>query len=163
MREKFIPDLFLDSVYDMDLAALRSRGIRAFLFDIDNTLAAYDDPVAPPELKAWFLEVRQAGFLSYIVSNNHEARVKRFAASLDVPYYAKALKPRRRFLLLACRDMAVPPTACALVGDQLLTDIYGGNRLGMYTVFVKAISDKEHWFVHLKRRIERQLLKGRKV
>ena len=47
-----------------------------------------------------------------------------------------------------------------MVGDQLITDIYGGNRMGMLTVFVKAISDREHWFVSLKRNIEKMILKG---
>ena len=45
------------------------------------------------------------------------------------------------------------------IGDQLFTDIYGGNRLGMYTIMVKAISDKENWFVHFKRSLEKYFLK----
>lgn len=155
----FKPNMFTDDVYTLDLDKIKSLGIEAFIFDIDNTLVTYDDLIAPEYTAKWFDLLHKNGFKTYLVSNNNINRVKAFAESLDEPYFAKALKPHRRYLEKACRDMQVELKNTALVGDQLFTDIYGGKRLGMYTVLVKAISDKENWFVHLKRYLERIVLK----
>ncbi|MEG1880761.1 MAG: YqeG family HAD IIIA-type phosphatase [Oscillospiraceae bacterium] len=160
LKRRFIPDLFLNSVYDMDLEQIKARGFRAFIFDIDNTLVTYDDLIAPNHVKKWFDTLHANGFKTYLISNNNKARVKKFSESLNEKYYYSALKPRKKYLKVACRDMNVKPEETVLVGDQLITDIYGGNRMGMYTIFTKAISDNDHWFVRWKRNIEKFLLKG---
>lgn len=159
LEEMFRPDIFIDDIYNLDLSMIKSLGIEAFIFDIDNTLVTYDDVVAPDNTVKWFELLHNYGFKTYLVSNNNLDRVKIFAESLNEAYYAKALKPRRRYLTAACADMKVKPENTVLVGDQLFTDIYGGKRMKMHTIFVKAVSDKENWFVHLKRYLERIVLK----
>lgn len=158
--KRFIPDIFIDSIYDIDLKKLSNLGVNGFIFDIDNTLVTYDDLVAPKHTSDWFETLKARGFKFCLVSNNNEKRVSEFAASLGSPYYYKALKPRKKYLRAACEKIGVEPERTAMVGDQLITDIYGGNRMGMLTVFVKAISNREHWFVSLKRNIEKMMLKG---
>ena len=54
--------------------------------------------------------------------------------------------------------MNVAPCEAALVGDQLFTDVCGGNRLDMLTILVKPISVSEDWFVRFKRGFEARLL-----
>ena len=39
------PTIFVDTVFDIDLKKLKDNGIKAFIFDIDNTLAPYADAV----------------------------------------------------------------------------------------------------------------------
>lgn len=158
--DRLMPDMFIDDIYTLDLDEIKDLGINAFIFDIDNTLVTYDDAIAPEHTRRWFNLLHDSGFKTYLVSNNNSERVEKFARSLGEPYYAKALKPRKRRLICACLSMGVEPKHTALVGDQLFTDIYGGKRIGMYTIFVKAISDKENWFVHLKRYLERIVLRG---
>ena len=158
-KQRFKPSMFIDNIYDLDISRIKSLGIRGIIFDIDNTLVTYDDLVAPDHTKAWFEELHRAGIGTYLVSNNNEERVSAFAKSMNEPYYSKALKPRRRFLQRACDEMGLLPKETALAGDQLFTDIWGGNRMGMYTILVKAVSDKENWFVHLKRSLEKYILK----
>lgn len=157
--EKLKPDMFIDDIYNLNLCQLKEMGIMTLIFDIDNTLVTYDDLIAPKHTKEWFDFLEKQGFGVYLISNNSENRVKSFAESLNLPYFSRALKPRRKFLLRACNELKVKPQNAAMIGDQLFTDIYGGNRMGMFTIFVKAISDKENWFVHLKRNIERKILK----
>ncbi len=159
LENMFKPDIFIDDIYELDLENMKSLGIDAFVFDIDNTLVTYDDIIAPEHTVKWFNKLHEYGFKTFLVSNNNTKRVKIFAESLRESYYAKALKPRKRYLAAACRNMKVKPQNTALVGDQLFTDIYGGKRMKMHTVFVKSISDNEHWFVHLKRYFERLILK----
>ena len=44
------------------------------------------------------------------------------------------------------------------VGDQLFTDVYGANRIGMMTYLVKPIHPKEEIQIVLKRKLERIVL-----
>lgn len=157
--KKIKPDIFIDDIYELDLEKIKKMGISTFIFDIDNTLVTYDDIIAPIHTKKWLTLLKDQGFNTYLISNNNENRVKKFANSVNLPYFSRALKPRKKYLKIACTKLNVNPKNVAMVGDQLFTDIYGGNRMGMLTIFVKAISDKENWFVHLKRTLERIIIK----
>lgn len=159
-RERCMPDLSVETVYDMDLHQLAESGIKGFIFDIDNTLVTYDDAVAGEELTLWLKQLAQMGFSVALVSNNSRARVERFAESIGLPFYARALKPCKRYLKKACRALEIPPEKIALVGDQVFTDILGGNRMNMFTVLVSPISDKDTKFVKWKRKWERRIMKS---
>lgn len=158
LKKWFLPDIFADSVFDIDIDLLAKNGIRAVVFDIDNTLAPYSMPTVDEKTYEWLKMLRKTGFDIYFVSNNKKARVKRFAQSAGIPYAARAFKPCKGQLLRACRKMGVKPSEAALVGDQVFTDVCGGNRLDMFTVLVKPISVSEDWFVRLKRGFEARLL-----
>ncbi len=160
MKNIFLPDIFVDTVFDMDIEGLKSSGIKAFIFDIDNTLATYAMPVADEKTANWVKELKNMGFKIYIASNNDKERVRIFSEDIDVPYFGKALKPLGIFLRRACKAMGVTPSETALVGDQLFTDVWGGNVLRMKTVLVKPISEIEDSFVKFKRQFERKILKN---
>lgn len=162
MFKKLLPRIYAESIYDIDLSDLKERGIRAFILDIDNTLAPYAAPEGDDRLKSWIgLLKKDCGFNLYILSNNDGERVERFCASIGVPYIAKAGKPLRRGFVKACGIMGVPFSETAVIGDQLFTDIYGGNRLKMLTILVRPISDAEGKFIKFKRFFERIILKNR--
>ena len=46
-----------------------------------------------------------------------------------------------------------------MVGDQIFTDILGGNRFGIKTVLVCPIAEKEIIVTKVKRPLERWILK----
>lgn len=50
-KDKFKPDIFCDDVYTLDIECLKKIGIKALIFDIDNTLVTYDDLKAPEHTK----------------------------------------------------------------------------------------------------------------
>ncbi|MDO4744132.1 MAG: YqeG family HAD IIIA-type phosphatase [Clostridia bacterium] len=158
MSSIFLPDIFAETVFDINLEELKKEGIKAFIFDIDNTLATYAMPVADEKTAIWLKNLQDMGFGVFIVSNNNRERVRIFAEDAGVPYFGKALKPLSFFLRRACRKMGVKPSETALVGDQLFTDIWGGSLLRMKTILVKPISDVEDGFVKFKRRFERRIL-----
>ncbi len=162
MSSRFLPTEFVDTVFDIDIEKLKEKGIKGFLFDIDNTLATYAMPVPDERTADWLKGLQSMGFGIYLISNNDEARVKPFAESVGVGYIAKALKPRRTPILKACSKMGITTDEAVLVGDQLFTDIWGGSRMGMHTILVKPISDVEDWFVRFKRIFERMLMKRMK-
>ena len=57
------------------------------------------------------------------------------------------------------KKMGVKPQNCAIVGDQLLTDILGGNLAGVKTILVTPTLLETSRGFKIKRAIERKLLK----
>lgn len=152
------PSAWAASIYAVDLDDLRRRGIRGLIFDLDNTLIPWRDPDPPPKLVTWFAGLRRRGFAVTIVSNNGGRRVELFSAALGVPALARASKPRRRGFRQAMELMGTSPAATAVIGDQLFTDVLGGNRLRAYTVLVTPVSRREFVGTMLVRRLEALVL-----
>lgn len=153
------PRQFLDHIFFLDLVALQERGIRGIIVDLDNTLVAWNrGGAAPGEVADWLATVRQRGFEACILSNNYPERVAAFSDRLPVPAIHRAGKPRRGGFRRAMELMGTTPAETAVVGDQVFTDILGGNRLGLHTILVVPISKKEFVGTRLVRQIERILL-----
>ncbi|HIT31609.1 MAG TPA: YqeG family HAD IIIA-type phosphatase [Candidatus Enterenecus stercoripullorum] len=129
-----------DDIYQITGQALKRRGIRLLLADLDNTLVPYGVPLPDEKLKAWRDELAAHGVSLFILSNNrHESRPRTFAQELDVPYIGHAGKPKTASFYAAMERMGVAPEQTALVGDQIFTDVMGGNRAGVATILVKPI------------------------
>ena len=157
---KLLPNLYLDSIFHIDFDDLKSRGITTLLFDLDNTIAGYDVPVADERVTEYFNNLKDMGFSVCLVSNNRDARVLKYADSINLSYIAFAKKPFKSGILKACKIFDVKPINCAIIGDQVFTDVYGGNRLGMLTILVKPLNPPKAFFIKLKRRIEQRVLRN---
>ncbi len=144
------PDVIAPAVTEIDLPALWARGIRALLLDLDNTLVCWRSKDVRAEIGAWVQQAREQGFRLCIVSNAaHIERVESVARQLGIPYVVRAVKPLRRALRRAAALLGVSPAQAAVIGDQVFTDVLGGNRAGMLTVLVQPI-DRRHEFVSTK-------------
>ena len=158
MFERFIPQLRVKTVYDINLDELKSKGIKGIITDLDNTLVGAKDPLATPQLAAWLEEVKRQGFKLVIVSNNDHVRVSTFATPLDISFVHAARKPSIRPFRKAMGLMMLSPIETAVIGDQLMTDVLGGNRMKMYTILVDPISiQDEGWTTRINRRLERMV------
>jgi HAD superfamily phosphatase (TIGR01668 family) len=155
-----IPRLQVATIYDIDLDGLMASGIRGIVTDLDNTLVGAKDPHATPELIEWLEDVKRRGFQVVIVSNNHYARVSAFASPLSLPFIPRARKPTNAAFRKAMRLMNLQAEQTCVIGDQIMTDVLGGNRLGMYTILVKPISLRDEGFFTraVNRRLERAAL-----
>lgn len=135
-----IPNFYFDSVFAIDLARLRARGVKLLLADLDNTLVPYGVHTPPPEIEAWRDALAQAGIALFILSNSRRpGRAQRFAEALGVPYEGHAGKPKSGGFRRAMERMGVTPKETAIVGDQIFTDIWGGNNAGVLTLLVHPI------------------------
>ncbi|MBQ7337038.1 MAG: YqeG family HAD IIIA-type phosphatase [Clostridia bacterium] len=158
--EKYlIPDYMFERYDEITPAFLASIGVRALLIDIDNTLAPYEQPDPDERNFAWVAAMREAGVGLTFVSNNHRARVERFAAPLGIPAYWDAGKPMRKTLDIAMAALGSGVEDTAMLGDQLLTDAYAGKHIGLRTLIVPPIRDKRSLFVRAKRWIERPYIR----
>lgn len=155
------PDLYYSSVHAIDLGALSSGGVRALLVDLDNTLLPRDTNVVPSELSEWASRLSGAGFRACLVSNNWHARVRSVADELGFAIVPKALKPLPRGFREGMRLLSAAQRETAVVGDQLFTDILGGNFLGLTTVLVRPLSATDLPHTSFLRLIEGRVLADR--
>mgnify|MGYP005837571779 CR=1 FL=1 len=155
----FRPGMCVDGLKDIDLDDLRSRGIRALMLDLDNTILPWQDTAVPESSDRWVRRAKSLGFGVCIVSNTHNPkRLTRIASALGIPSVHRALKPRRRGFEQALRTVGCDPAAAAVVGDQILTDIVGGNLAGMFTILVRPMHPREFIGTKLSRIVERLVL-----
>lgn len=158
----FSPDLYVTDVHHIDLDALAAAGVDTLLVDLDNTLLPRDTNVVPDELRDWAQALAERGFKVCLVSNNWHDRVQDVASELGFCLVAKAVKPLPFAFLRALRLLGSSRKASATVGDQIFTDVLGGNLLGMRSVLVAPLSDTDLPHTLLLRRIERFVLAGRR-
>jgi len=148
------------TIYDIDLGALVARGIRGMILDLDNTIVPWGARAVPQGLIGWVREARAVGLQLCIVSNNSGRRVAELAGALGVPALTGARKPARGALRRALAVMGTAPETTVLVGDQLFTDVLGGNRLGIHTILVEPQSPHEFVLTRLTRVVEGLVLRG---
>lgn len=135
-----IPDFLFDSIYTIDLDKLRARGVKLLLADLDNTLIPYSQKLPTQAVRDWKDRLEAAGITLFILSNSRKpGRAKRFADALGVPYQGHSGKPRPGGFRKAMARMGARPEETAIVGDQIFTDIWGGNNAGVLTLMVEPI------------------------
>ena len=160
MLKLFLPDFQVNSIYEIDLDDLRARGIKGIITDLDNTLVGAKDKLATPQLVEWLKRVRAAGLGVVIVSNNRRARVSGVAEPLGIPYIYSARKPTTRAFRRALAILGLQPKETLMVGDQMLTDVFGANRMGMHTLLVQPIAAKDEGVMtRVNRRLEKLVIR----
>lgn len=156
--QKLIPKMFVDSIRDIPVEELVSLKIKGVIFDLDNTITEWNNPEISAETIQWFKDLNQHGLTACLVSNNKGPRVMAAAQKLGIPYVAKATKPRRRAFRQAMELLKTRAHETAMVGDQIFTDVLGGNRMGLFTILVTPINPREFIGTRLVRRVERFVL-----
>jgi len=154
------PSIYAESVSHVDIADLKRRGIRVFLLDLDNTLVRWQGWDIPPEVAAWVKEALAQGMKICIVSNTRTPkRLRALSEALGVPYVRRGSKPRRIGFREALRLLDAQTGETAVIGDQVFTDILGGNRLGAFTVLVRPMHRREFFGTKISRLFERVVLR----
>ena len=153
-----VPDQMVSSIYEIDLKQLKDKGIKAIIADLDNTLLPWRSREITATLEKWVSDVRAADLKIAIVSNNSSNRVRELSDQLGVIFIAKAIKPRRRAFRSIAAQFNLNCEDFAVIGDQIFTDILGGNRSGMHTILVAPMSKVEFFGTKLMRLMEKIFL-----
>ena len=144
LQDQFTPDWRVPHVTAISCDFLRAHGIRALVLDLDNTLVPWRSTEIHAEIRSWIERLRAAGIGLCIVSNTRRMRrIHAIGSELRVVVVPLAGKPRRRGFRRALALLGVPPSEAAVVGDQLITDVWGGNRTGLRTIRVEPLSEVE--------------------
>ena len=153
----FYPKEEISSVYDINYKELYNKGIRALIYDIDNTLVKHGAK-ADEHIVELFYIIHNMGFKTILLSNNIKERVESFANEVGSDYIAKAGKPGKKAYVSAMEKLGSGKEDTIFIGDQLFTDIYGANRVGLYSILVKPIDKKEEIQIVFKRKLEAVVL-----
>ncbi|SPF43538.1 Hydrolase, HAD-super, subfamily IIIA domain protein [Candidatus Desulfosporosinus infrequens] len=159
MFEYFRPTRQASSLDLISVEQLVQDGIRGLIIDLDNTMTPWNDVEVGPKVAEWFIKVKAAGINACVVSNNKKRqRVAVVAERIGIPFVFRATKPRRRAFRAGMGLLGTGQKDTAVIGDQLFTDILGGNRLGLYTILVTPINEHEFIGTRVMRQIEKVLV-----
>lgn len=155
--KKLYPNLYIDKIENITIEQLIKNKIKLLILDVDNTLIDYYKNLSEDVIN-WAKEIRGQGIKLYILSNtNNKEKVKNVANKLDIPYEYFAMKPFKKGFLKIQKELNIKPENIAVVGDQIFTDILGGNRARMFTILVEPINNKDYWYTAWKRPIENRV------
>ena len=157
LERYFLPDSYAKNVFSVDLSALKARGIQLILWDIDNTLVAYDDPHPDQFAREFIAKVHESGMKVVLISNNTQKRVSAFADKCGAEYYYSSLKPLKRQYRRILKEYDLSFEQVAVIGDQLLTDICGGKRMHIYTVLTSPLYTKDIIYTKITRIVENMI------
>jgi HAD superfamily phosphatase (TIGR01668 family) len=155
----FCPHRSVDAVTEVLPEELRARGIAGVILDLDNTLVLWQKEVLTDAIIAWLQRLQEADLKMCLLSNSIlSRRSQRIGERLGCPYVRQARKPGRGGFHRAMAAMGTAPATTAIVGDQMFTDILGGNRAGIYTILVKPIHPREFVYTRFVSRPPERLL-----
>ncbi len=159
MLEKFVPDMYVQSIYRIDYEKLKNMGIKLVIFDLDNTISSVLDNEPSKEAILLMEHIKELGLRPILMSNSRKSRVEPFKNKLLIDSLAMSKKPTKYGYnkILSVYRRTCEEVAC--IGDQLVTDIYGANKMGMTSILVNPISKKDKTITLFNRFLEGIIIK----
>ncbi|MCL1995645.1 MAG: YqeG family HAD IIIA-type phosphatase [Defluviitaleaceae bacterium] len=154
------PQIYAKNIQAVPYQKLLDRNIKTLVFDIDNTLVPFDILHPTEELLVFFDDLQQMGFKICLLSNNNKKRVSLFNEKLNLLAVYKARKPFTKALNKLLNAANTPPSQAAIIGDQIFTDVWCGNKNKMLTILIRPVQNRESFGVFLKRGLERIVVKS---
>jgi len=155
----FEPNLYLNSIKEIKLELLADNNIKGLIIDVDNTLIDLDEKM-PDKLKEWCQHLKNNNIKMCILSNTNKIeKVKKVANTLEIPFINFAKKPLKKGFNSAKDILGLEAKNIAVVGDQIMTDVLGGNRSGMFTILTKPLDKRDIFITRIKRPLENIIIK----
>lgn len=160
--KKFIPDYYYQDFSKIDFNFFKEKGKSIIFLDIDNTIMSYSETRPKEAILDNIKYAIELGFEIILVSNNSKKRVGDFAKYIDLKFVSRAMKPFKRGYKKALKLLnSYKKEDIIFIGDQLMTDIFGANRMGITNVLVNPIKiSSEHWYTKINRCLENSVLKS---
>jgi len=153
------PKVYVDSICNIDLMKLKKvKNIKGIIVDLDNTLVAWGKKEVSQRIIDWVNEAKKLGLKICIVSNTNSKRVAELAKIFDVPYHSKYFKPFSAAFNNGLKILDTKKSETAVIGDQIFTDIWGGNRLKLFTILVAPIVKRDYIGTFFHRTLEKIII-----
>ena len=153
------PNVYFNNVQDITIEFLIKNKIKALILDVDNTLIDYNKNLAEETIE-WSRNLQGQGIRMYILSNTNKIeKVENVAKKLEIPFESFAKKPSKKGFLKIKGILKMKEENIAVVGDQIFTDVIGGNRCKMFTILVDPVTEKDFWYTAWKRPLENMIKK----
>lgn len=141
------PSMILQEVKDINLEFVKKLkseyGIGGIILDVDDTLRK-ELMIIPSCNKQW-IEFMKKEFRVIILSNGYDGKVSEFCDEKNIPYISFAKKPLKKQFLYACDRMGLYPENVLVIGNDVICDIYGGNRCGMFTAIINDVNSENEF------------------
>ncbi len=157
------PKIKVERVTNITPQILKKYDINALILDVDNTLSTHHGQILTDGLLEWIDLMKQNGIFLTVLSNSKEKRVKPFAEKINLEYISLGLKPLPFGYLRAMKKYSLKRKNTAIVGDQIFTDILGGNLVGIKTVLLTPIKPEDGLSFKIRRRLEKVIFKLYKI
>jgi len=157
------PDIKLKRVTDITPNLLKKYNIDSLILDVDNTLSTHHGEILTDGLPQWLDCMRDNGIKLIVLSNSKERRVKPFAEKINLPFISLGLKPLPFGYYRALKMSESKRKNTAIVGDQIFTDVLGGNIVGVKTILLTPIKLESTAGFRFKRKIETYVYKLYKI
>ena len=151
----FLPDKYYKNIYEIDYLKLKKDGIKCLLFDLDNTIVPPNVKKPNKKIRDLFDNLKEQDFKVIIMSNSSKKRLSIFKDELVVDCSASSMKPIKTKFLKILKEYKYDLSETAIIGDQLLTDVFGGNRVGITTILVNPISKNDITVTKFNRKLEK--------
>lgn len=158
LRESIRPWMRFERVENVPWELLAGQGVKAVLFDLENTLVPPGGPFTD-EAREVVSRVRATGMQAAVVTNCSAAWVRETLTAEDVAFVAPAHKPGRDGFVDACRMLGVKPSSAVFVGDQMITDVFGAQRAGMRAILLEPRWRREAMSSRFQRLVSKGLLR----
>jgi len=146
-------------VTDISVGYLRKQGVRGLILDIDNTLTTHDNPIPSDGVAHWLNTMRENDIKMIVLSNNHGPRVEPFAKILGLDYISEGKKPLTDGFKRCASALNLQKQELCIIGDQIFTDVLGGNLYGCHSILVEPIQPESTRFFRFKRAMEKIVLR----
>lgn len=136
----FRPNLFVKSINDINVSALKRSGIKYIICDLDNTLVPHFTKVPNKFVTQFFEALAKNDIKVIVVSNNSKKRVENFCSLVDVfDFVYTAKKPLLFKTKNILKKYNISYNDAIVIGDQIITDIWLANRLKIKSILVLPI------------------------
>ena len=159
--KNLIPNIYNKSIYTIDYNKLKKNNVKCLLYDLDNTCVPYPEKVPTKELTELFNKLTKLGFKVIIFSNTTPNRLENFK-SLNIEIHGLSKKPFKKGFLDIINTYKYKKEEICIIGDQIFTDILGGNRVGIKTILVDPMGPHDFIFTKITRMIEKIIFRRMK-
>lgn len=153
------PNIKLHGITDITVELLNEYNIKALLLDVDNTMSTHHGTTLTDGLMEWISKMQAGGIKLMVLSNSKRFRIEPFAARIGLPFISLGCKPLPTGYLRGVKRLGEKRKNVAIVGDQIFTDILGGNVVGIKSILLTPIKFEDGWSFKVRRKLEKKLYK----
>lgn len=157
--EKYIPDVYQKSIYDISYKKLHQCGIKCLLFNLDNTLVPLNSKEPTDKLIEFITNLKEQGFKIIIYSKCSKNRIQPFKEKLEVDCCALKRKAFDKKINEILKMFNLKQAELAIIGDQMVSDIVSGNKAGVTTILLNPISKKDRICEKIDRLREKKIMR----
>ncbi|UVI29277.1 YqeG family HAD IIIA-type phosphatase [Paenibacillus spongiae] len=153
----FRPSQIVRSIYDIDGDALQRAGIKGIILDWTNTLIPKNSEFSSDLMMKWLKDFKSRYAIKLIIVSNSKPPAQGNELVNEIPAMFEASKPKKKAFMSALDILGTQKNETAVIGNGIITDLWGGNRLGMYTIFVSPSWTKPRFVGSIKRLVVKVL------